>query len=203
MKADPVRIGLTGGIGSGKSTVAAMLEKMGATIIDADAISRAATAKDGSALNEVAIAFGPEFISSDGALDRQKMREIAFRDSSVKKKLEDILHPIVRREMLAQADLAESLGAACVVFDIPLLVESNSWRSFFNSVLVVDCTEDTQLFRVKERSGLPEDDVRRIISAQARRFDRLRSADIVVFNDSCSLEQLATLVQSIASEIGL
>jgi dephospho-CoA kinase len=203
VKEDPVRIGLTGGIGSGKSTVAAMLEKMGATIIDADAISRAATAKDGSALREVAMAFGPEFISSDGALDRQKMREIAFRDSSVKKKLEDILHPIVRREMLAQADLAESLGAACIAFDIPLLVESNAWRSSFNSVLVVDCTVDTQLFRVKERSGLPEDDVRRIISAQASRFDRLRSADIVVFNDYCSLEQLAGSVQSIASEIGL
>ena len=203
MKVNPVRIGLTGGIGSGKSTVAAMLEKMGATVIDADAISRAATAKNGLALHEVAMAFGLALITPDGALDRQKMRQIAFKDSAAKKKLEDILHPIVRREMLAQSDLAESLGAACVVFDIPLLVESKSWRSFFNSVLVVDCTVGTQVFRVKERSGLPEEDVRRIISAQASRCDRLCAADIVVFNDNCSLEQLGSRVQSISCEIGL
>lgn len=171
--------------------------------MDADAISRATTASNGIAIPEIAAAFGPEFIDWDGALNRQKMREIAFKDSTAKEKLELILHPLVRREMLAQAKLATSRGANCVVFDIPLLVESGTWRSFLNSVLVVDCKVETQMLRVKARSGLAQEIVQSIISAQVSRGDRLRAADIVLFNDGCSLERLATQVRAIASEIGL
>lgn len=203
MKALPVHIGLTGGIGSGKSTVAALLHKLGASVVDADAISRAATAPNGSAMPEIAIAFGPAFVALDGALNRTKMREAVFKDPAAKKKLEHIVHPLVRREMLAQADFAISRDATCVVFDIPLLVESGEWRSFLDSVLVVDCTVESQVLRVKERSGLAEETVRSVISAQASRSDRLRAADVVIFNDYCSLAQLAAQVQSIAYEIGL
>lgn len=203
MKANPVLVGLTGGIGSGKSAVASLLQKKGAVIVDADAISHAATASNGTATLEIATTFGPEFINQDGALDRQMMREFAFKDSSAKKKLERILHPLVRREMLAQAKLATSRGATCVIFDIPLLMESGSWRNSLNTVLVVDCTVATQILRVKARSGLALEIVQSIISAQASRGDRLHAADIVLFNEGCSLEQLAIQVQAIALEIGL
>lgn len=171
--------------------------------MDADAISHAATASNGTAIPEIATAFGPEFIDRDGALNRQRMREIAFNDSTAKKKLERILHPLVRREILAQATLATSRGATCLVFDIPLLVELGTWRNSLNSVLVVDCTVETQILRVKARSGLAQEIVQSIISAQAGRGDRLRAADIVLFNDGCTLEQLAIQVRAIASEIGL
>lgn len=203
MKADPVHVGLTGGIGSGKSTVALMLQKLGAVVVDADAISRAATAPDGAALPGIATLFGPDFLGTDGALNRPKMRETVFNDPTAKSKLEQILHPLIRREMVAQADLASSRGAHCVVFDIPLLVESGTWRNFVNSVLVVDCTQDTQIRRVKERSGYSDEMVLSVISAQASRQDRLQTADIVLFNDDCSLGHLATCVQTIASKIGL
>lgn len=200
---NPVHVGLTGGIGSGKSSVASVLQKMGAAIVDADAVSRAATASNGSAIAEIATAFGSEFIDPYGALNRQKMREIVFQDFAAKKKLERILHPLVRREMLSQAKLAAAHGANCVVFDIPLLVESGTWRNSLDSVVVVDCKVETQFLRVKERSGLAQEIVQSIISTQASRGDRLFAADIVLFNEGCSLEQLATQVQAIASEIGL
>lgn len=203
VKTDPVHVGLTGGIGSGKSTVAAMLQKLGAAIVDADAISRATTAPNGAALPAIATCFGPDFLSIDGALNRQKMRETIFRDPAAKSQLEHILHPLIRREMLAEAAMASSRGVPCVVFDIPLLVESGAWRNFVDSVLVVDCTPETQIQRVKERNGLSEEIVLSVISTQANRNDRLRAADIILFNDGCSLEQLATCVQAVASKIGL
>ncbi len=203
MKVSPVHIGLTGGIGSGKSAVASVFQELGAVVVDADAISRAAAASNGAAIPEIATEFGPEFIGQDGALNRQKMREVAFKDFAAKKKLEGILHPLVRREMLTQAKLAASRGALCVVFDIPLLVESGTWRNALNSVLVVDCTVETQILRVKARSGLAHETIQSIISAQASRSERLHAADMVLFNDGCSLEQLAILVQAFASEIGL
>ena len=203
MKTVPFHIGLTGGIGSGKSTVAAMLQKLGAAIVDADAISRATTAPEGAAISRISTTFGPEYLDSDGALNRENMRKTIFTDASAKSKLEHILHPLIRHQMLAQANLASDAGATCVVFDIPLLVESGAWRSFVNSVVVVDCTLEMQLLRVKQRSGISDDMVRSVISAQASRNDRLNAADIVIFNDSCSMGQLATCVQAIASRIGL
>lgn len=203
VKSDPVQIGLTGGIGSGKSTVATMLQKLGAIIVDADAISRAVTAAGGAAVPEIATVFGPEFVDLDGALDRHKMRETVFKDSNAKKNLEQILHPLIRREMLIQAELASSRGASCVVFEIPLLVESGTWRNFVDSVLIVDCTAETQKRRVKERNGLSDEMVHNVMAAQASRRDRLAAADIVLFNDNCSLNQLAARVQAIAFKIGL
>lgn len=171
--------------------------------MDADAISHAATSSNGAAIPEIATAFGPEFIDQNGALNRQKMRELAFKDSSAKRKLERILHPLVRSEMSAQAKLAVLRGVTCIVFDIPLLVESGTWRNSLNFILVVDCTIATQILRVKARSDLAHEIVQSIISAQASRGDRLRAADIVLFNDGGSLEQLATQVRAIAAEIGL
>ena len=203
MKIAPVRLGLTGGIGSGKSTVAGMLQKLGAVIVDADAISRTSTATNGVAITEIAAVFGPEFIDSDRALNRQKMRETIFKDPAAKSKLERIVHPLIRKEMLAQAVFASSNGAACVVFDIPLLVESGTWRNFVHSVLVIDCTGETQLQRVKERSGLTNETIQRIVASQTNREDRLRAADFVIFNNSCSTDQLAISVRAIASKIGL
>lgn len=203
VKTNPVHIGLTGGIGSGKSTVAALLHKLGAAVVDADAISRAATAAGGAAICEIRTIFGHEFIGPGGALNREKMREVLFTDSSAKSKLESILHPFIRQQMFAQAETASAAGAACVVFDIPLLVESGAWRNFMDSVLVVDCTPETQLLRVKARSAISEDMILTIISAQASRNHRLAAADIVLFNDNCSMEQLASRVQAIALKIGL
>ena len=203
VKVSPLRIGLTGGIGSGKSTVAAILHTLGAAIVDADAISRATTAPGGAAIAQIAKAFGTEFIDQKGALNREKMRQAIFTDALKKSKLENILHPLIRHEMLMQANAAFSAHARCVVLDIPLLVESGAWRSSVDSVVVIDCTPETQASRVRQRSALPDDVIRTIISAQACRIDRLNAADIVVFNDHCSIAQLVTRVQAIASRIGL
>lgn len=203
MDMTPVRIGLSGGIGSGKSTVATMLEKLGATVVDADAISRATTAAGGIALPAIVSVFGSEYLDLNGALNRPKMRTTVFHDPAAKKRLEHLLHPFIRDEMMSQANLATLRGVRHVIFDIPLLIESGVWRNFVDSVLIVDCTPATQKLRVQARSGLNQDMVQSIISAQASRIDRLRAADIVVFNDDCSLAQLATSVQEIATKIGL
>lgn len=203
MDMSPVRVGLSGGIGSGKSTVAKMLEKLGAAVVDADAISRATTAPGGIALPAIVSFFGSEYLDIDGALNRPKMRTTVFHDPAAKSRLEQILHPFIREEMMSQANLATLRGMRHVIFDIPLLIESGVWRNFLDSVLIVDCTPATQKLRVQERSGLNKDMVESIISAQASRVDRLRAADFVVFNDDCSLAQLATSVQAIAAQIGL
>lgn len=198
-----IRVGVTGGIGSGKSTVATMLGKFGAAVIDADAISREITASHGIAIPQIRASFGSEFIDATGALDRTKMRGMIFRDPSAKNRLEHILHPIIQHEMHRQADNATDKCVSGVVFDIPLLVESKSWRSFLDYVLVVDCTVETQIARVKVRNALTEAAVRDILEVQVGRLTRLGSADMVIFNDNCSLEQLANQVQAISTEIGL
>src|SRR4051812_20624711 len=123
------RIGLTGGIGSGKSTVLAMLQALGAVAIDADAISRATTAAGGAAISGISSRFGAEFIGADGALDRARMRERAYAHPESRKELEAIIHPLVGEEIARQVDDALAAGAACIVFDIPLLVESGRWRA--------------------------------------------------------------------------
>ena len=198
-----IRVGITGGIGSGKSTVAAILNKLKAIVIDADEISRRLTASKGAALPQIEAIFGSEFLDDNGELNREKMREIVFNDFSARNRLQRILHPHIQREVLAQANLASDKGAACVVFDIPLLVESGYWRSFVDLVLVVDCTVGTQLNRVKARSGLSDTIVQNVMAAQVSREERLNAADIVVFNDNCSLEQLALSVHRSAQKIGL
>jgi dephospho-CoA kinase len=198
-----MRVGLTGGIGSGKSTVLHMLQAMGAGVVDADAISRATTAPGGAAIPAIAARFGADFIAGDGALDRDRMRERVYADPSARRDLEAIIHPLVGAETARQAELAQAAGARCVVFDIPLLVESGRWRALVDRVLVVDCLVSTQVARVHARSGLPEAQVLAIIAAQATREQRLAAADSVIHNEGLALEQLRAQVERVAQGFGL
>ena len=197
------RIGLTGGIGSGKSTVLAMLQEFGAVAIDADAISRGTTASGGAAIAAIARRFGPEFITGDGALDRARMRERAYAQPEARRELEQIVHPLVGEEIERQVQAALAAGARCIVFDIPLLVESGRWRSQLDRVLVVDCPPETQVARVTARSGLAPEQVRAIIAAQAPRALRLAAADVVICNEGLSLDALRHEVQQAARSFGL
>jgi dephospho-CoA kinase len=198
-----VRIGLTGGIGSGKSTVLQMLQARGASVVDADAISRATTAAGGSAIPAIVQRFGPEFVTPDGALDRERMRAAAYGDPQARRDLEAIIHPLVGAEVERQVQAALQGGTRCIVFDIPLLVESGRWRNQVDKVLVVDCHAATQVARVVARSGLEPAQVEAIIAAQAPRALRLAAADIVIFNEGLSLEQLEARVEQVARGFGL
>lgn len=175
----PLRIGLTGGIGSGKSTVARMLAELGADVIDADAIARAVTAAGGAAIEPIRAAFGPAFIDASGALDRARMRALAFSDPQAKARLEAIVHPLVRAEI----DRRVAASAAdTVVLDLPLLVESDAWRQRCDRVWVVDCEPETQIERVMARSGWPRAQVEAVLAQQASRAQRLAAADVVIAN---------------------
>lgn len=198
-----IRVGLTGGIGSGKSTVLQMLAQLGAATIDADAISRATTAAGGAAIPAIAQRFGPGFIGPDGALDRARMREHAYADPQARRDLEQIIHPLVGAESSRQVEAALGAGVPCIVFDIPLLVESGRWRAQVDQVLVVDCSAETQVQRVVARSGLEPEAVRAIMAAQATRAQRLAAADTVICNDGISLEELRHMVVQAAHSFGL
>jgi dephospho-CoA kinase len=197
------RIGLTGGIGSGKSTVLQMLADLGAAAIDADAISRATTAIGGAAIPAIGERFGADFITPEGALDRDRMRQHAYADPQARKQLEDIIHPLVGLESTRQVEAALAGGARCIVFDIPLLVESGRWRAQVDQVLVVDCSPQTQVDRVVARSALTPEQVRAIMSAQATREQRLAAADVVICNEGLSLEQLRDKVVQAGRRFGL
>jgi dephospho-CoA kinase len=199
----PLRLGLTGGIGSGKSTVAQLLAGLGAGVIDADAISRATTAARGAAIPLIQAQFGDAMIGEDGALHRERMRQHIFTDPQAKARLEAIIHPLVGLAIAAQTKVLTNAGKACIVYDIPLLVESGHWRTRLQRVLVVDCSPATQIGRVTARSGLDAPEVEKIIAAQASRRQRLAAADIVLFNDGISLPELATQVQAIGLQFGL
>ena len=198
-----VRIGLTGGIGSGKSTVLQMLAQLGAAVIDADAISRSTTAAGGAAIPAISAQFGADFITLEGALDRARMRAHAYADPQARKQLEDIIHPLVGHESARQVQAALAAGVPCIVFDIPLLVESGRWRAQVDRVLVVDCSAQTQIDRVVARSGLKPDEVRTIMAAQASRSQRLAAADIVICNEGLTLEQLRDKVVQVGRRLGL
>ena len=203
MPAALVRIGLTGGIGSGKSTVARMLSDCGAEVIDADAISRQLTASGGLAIRTIAAHFGNHFITAEGALNRDLMRQLAFTDAAARQKLENIIHPLVREETLRQTERAGAAGRTCLVFDIPLLVESGRWRQQVDQVLVVDCRETTQVERVMVRNSFTREAVQQIMDGQATRARRLAAADICIYNDGLSLEPLSDLVRHVARRFGL
>lgn len=198
-----LRLGLTGGIGSGKSTVASQWLKLGATVIDADVLARATTAPGGAAIPRIREVFGPELLSPEGALDREKMRQLAFADATTRTRLEAIVHPLVGAAIAQAAQDATDAGTTHLVFDIPLLVESAHWRRNLQQVMVVDCTTDTQIQRVMHRNGLSRTDVESIMAAQASRAQRLGAADVVLFNDGITLEELALQVQQIAKQFGL
>lgn len=192
-------IGLTGGIGSGKSSVAGFFQTWGATIIDADQISRDATAAGGLAIDSIEKAFGGQVITTERALDRAAMRELVFQDPQAKQNLESIIHPIVRAEMQRQALAAPGLY---VVFDIPLLIEGLlRYQGFLNRICVVDCEEDTQIQRVTQRSGLSPEMVRQIMQNQASRAQRLAHADDVIHNGAqTSLENLQHQCQQLHNQ---
>ncbi|OWG16826.1 Dephospho-CoA kinase [Delftia sp. K82] len=200
----PFRLGLTGGIGSGKSTVAAQLALRGASIIDADQISRSLTAPAGAALPEIARSFGPELIDANGALDRARMRELVFQQPAARQQLEAIIHPLVARQTALEVQQATDGGCALIVHDIPLLVESGRWPALLDAVLVVDCRTETQIARVMARNGLPRDAVQAIIAAQATRAARLAAADWVLYNDEAmTIEALRACSDRISAWFGL
>ncbi len=197
------RLGLTGGIGSGKSTVAQLLKLRGAAVIDADAIARSVTQAGGAALGPIAAAFGSHLIAGDGAMDREAMRALAYADADAKRRLEAIVHPLVQQQMEQQATDAARAGSHCLVFDIPLLVESGRWRSQMDRVMVIDCLASTQIDRVSARSALSRDTVQKIMASQASRARRLQAADFVLFNQDLSLDELRGEVFQIAMHFGL
>ena len=187
-----LRIGLTGGIGSGKSTVAALLVQHGALLIDTDAIARELTLPGGAAIEPIRTAFGVQFIEANGALDRSRMREHAFNDATAKRRLEAILHPLIGAETERRFDTSASPIA---VFDVPLLVESGAgWRRKVDAVLVVDCLESTQIERVVQRAGWTHDSAAAVVAQQVSRTARRACADAVIYNQDISLEELAAEV---------
>lgn len=201
MSAHPaLRLGLTGGIGSGKSTVANLLRQHGAFVIDADAISRAFTLAGGSAMPAIASTFGPDFVDAEGALDRQRMRDHVFAQPDARRALEAIIHPLVGAEI---RHLSMATPARCLVFDVPLLVESAHWRPQLDRVLVVDCSVETQRHRVKQRNTWDEATIDAVIRSQSLRTQRLAAADLVIFNDSHTMEPLQRLVAELAQRFGL
>jgi dephospho-CoA kinase len=172
-------VGLTGGIGSGKSAAAAEFERLGASVVDTDAIAHELTRPGGKAIPEVERLFGAEVIGGSGAMDRSKMRSRIFADPAAKKALEALLHPMIRDE--SRRRIAAAPGPY-VVHVVPLLIESPDYRSRVDRVLVIDTPEELQLERVRARSGLSEAEVRAIVAAQATRAERLAAADDVIEN---------------------
>jgi len=186
--APPLRIGLTGGIGSGKSTVCALLAGHGAAIFDTDAIAREVSQPGGSAIAALRATFGERFIDAQGGLDRVAMRELVFADSAAKRRLEAIIHPLIGAEIERRVAATE---AATLVFDVPLLVESGHWRRRVDRVLVVDCREATQVERVVARSRWDAAAVRAVVAQQATRAARRACADAVIYNDGITLAELS------------
>lgn len=192
-----LHIGLTGGIGSGKSTVARALVERGAVLIDTDAIARTLASPGGAAIEAIRAEFGAGAIDASGGLDRARMRELVFADANAKLRLEAILHPMIGLECNRQAQAA---AGRTTVFDVPLLVESSHWRTRVDRVLVVDCATETQVTRVMSRSGWSRDAVLAVIAQQASRERRRACADAVIHNDALTLDELATQVDLLLAQ---
>ena len=174
-------VGLTGGIGCGKSQKTDMFASLGADVVDTDAIAHELTGPGGLAMSAIAEAFGSEYVRSDGSLDRARMRELVFSDPGAKGRLEAILHPMIRAESYRRV---QGSGAPYVVLVVPLLLETGAYRDVVSRVLVVDCDESQQIARTMKRSRLTEEAVRRIMCAQLPRARRLQAADDVLSNDA-------------------
>jgi dephospho-CoA kinase len=185
-------VGLTGGIGSGKSSVAAMFAELGVAVVDTDAISHLLTQAGGAAIPSIQAIFGNEFIDASGALDRAKMRQLVFSDAAARQRLENILHPLILADAKAQA---QASTAPYVLVVIPLLFETAAYHSWLQRTLTVDCAEETQLARVTRRSGLDEQTVRAIMSQQLPRNQRLTAADDAIKNEG----DLAELRQQVSA----
>lgn len=197
------QLGVTGGIGSGKSTVAALLNNCGAALADADAIARSVTAPGGSAIDGIRHTFGADYIDPSGAMDRARMRDLVFADASAKQRLEAIIHPLIAQAIAQACTQAAQAGHRLIVLDLPLLTESAHWPAQLDAVLVVDCQESTQIARVQQRSGLTEAAVRAIMASQNSRAQRRSHADLVIYNEELSLAQLQAQVRQLAACIGL
>ena len=184
-------VGLTGGIGSGKSAAAAEFARLGATVVDTDLIAHELTGAGGAAIPEIKRLFGRAFVDASGAMDRRRMRDLVFSDAEEKTRLESLLHPMIRAE--AERRIASALGPY-VVFVVPLLIESADYRARLDRVLVVDCPEAIQLARVRQRSALPEAEIRRIMASQSKRQTRVDAADDLIDNSGT----IAALQQRVA-----
>ncbi|WP_321955460.1 dephospho-CoA kinase [Paraburkholderia bannensis] len=187
-----IAVGLTGGIGSGKSTVADLFAARGVPLVDTDVIAHRVTAPQGLAMPHIAAQFGPEFVAADGSMDRARMRALVFADEVARKRLEAITHPLIRAE--TERETREAKGPY-VMLVVPLLVESGAWKTRVNRVLTVDCSVETQIARVMSRNGFTREQVLAIIARQATRDDRLAAADDVIVNDNVTLDALAQDVE--------
>ena len=193
-------VGLTGGIGSGKTAVSDRLAQLGAGIVDTDLIAHQITAPNGVAIPLIQKQFGAEFIDATGALDRAKMRKLVFDDPDARNALEAITHPLIRGETIRQAKQLIEDQAPYIVFVVPLLIESGNWLSLLDYLVVVDCPEEVQIERVVQRSKLPRHEVERILKAQATRKERIAHADMVIENQG-SLDSLEAEVLSLHQKI--
>lgn len=187
----PLVIALTGGIGSGKSSVAAVLKELGAAVIDTDEIAHRLTAAGEPGARAIGKQFGPEYLREDGALDRSRMRKLVFSDPQSKKKLEAILHPMIRTEVTTAVN---SVTGPYIVIVVPLLIETGAYRDLAHRTLVVDCSEQTQVTRVMQRNELGADAVQSIIASQVSRAERLKHADDIIQNESTIAELRADVV---------
>jgi dephospho-CoA kinase len=185
-------IGLTGGIGCGKTTVANMFAALGATVVDTDQIAHSMTVAGGPAMPAIRAAFGDAYVGADGSLDRAAMRALVFSDPTAKQRLEAILHPLIRAA--AEAEGAAATGKY-VIYVVPLLIESGNWRGRVDRVLAIDCPEEMQVARVMARNGLQESQVKAIMATQVTRLERLAAADHVIVND----DGIAALVPQVAA----
>ena len=199
----PFRLGLTGGIGSGKSTVARMLVAHGAALLDADQMARTVTGPEGAAMAAIAQAFGAGLVDATGALDRDRMRALVFAQPAARQQLEAIVHPLVAELSRQRAQDAIEAGRRLLVFDIPLLVESGMRLPEMHAVLVVDCRQETQIERVMARNALPRAAIESILAAQATRAARRAAADAVLYNDGLSLPALQARVDALVKRFGL
>ncbi|MGF6481280.1 dephospho-CoA kinase [Paraburkholderia sp. JPY419] len=186
-------VGLTGGIGSGKSTVANLFAARGVPLVDTDVIAHRITAPHGLAMPHIAAEFGAEFVAADGSLDRARMRTLVFSDDTARKRLEGITHPLIRAE--TEREEREAKGPYVIVV-VPLLVESGTWKNRVNRVLTVDCSIDTQVARVMSRNGFSREQVLAIIARQATREARLAAADDVIVNDNARPLELEAQVDA-------
>jgi dephospho-CoA kinase len=193
-------IGLTGGIGSGKTAVSGLLAKLGAGIVDTDLIAHQITSPHGVGIALIEKEFGSDFIAPDGALNRDKMRALVFAKPEARKSLEAITHPLIRQETIRQALRLSKNGIPYLVFVVPLLIESGSWMKLIDRLVLVDCPEEAQIQRVMQRSNLPREEVERILAAQASREERLKHADVVIENQG-SLRDLEVEVQNLHQKI--
>lgn len=176
----PLIIGLTGGIGCGKSCATKFFAAQGTSIIDTDEIAHELTLSEGKAINVIKETFGSEFISKNGSLDRSKMRKLVFSDEASRQKLETILHPLIYHEVIRRVSLATS---AYIIIVIPLLLETAVFQKLVHRILVIDCTEQSQISRTVARSNLSEQEVRAIMTTQIPREERLKQADDIIVNN--------------------